>query len=45
VQVIIAVVGLIALWAAGFAIYYAVSMVVLRIVGFLLPLAGRRPRK
>jgi hypothetical protein len=44
-QVIVALAGLVVLWAAGFLVYYAVSMVVLRVVGLLLPLAGRRSRK
>ena len=44
-RLIVAFVGLIALLAGAILVYYAISFIVLRGVGLLLPLAGRRKRK
>jgi hypothetical protein len=44
-QLIVALVGMIALIAGAIIVYYAISYLVLRCFGLLFPLAGRRPRR
>jgi membrane protein implicated in regulation of membrane protease activity len=44
-QLMIAFVGMVALIAGLILAYYAISFLILRVVGALLPLAGRRTRK
>jgi hypothetical protein len=45
VQLIVAIVGLIALIAGAIVAYYAVSFLVLRCVGLLFPLTGRNRKR
>lgn len=42
---IVGAAGLVLMLAAAFATYYAISYLVLYLVGRLLPLAGRRNRR
>ena len=44
-QSLIAFFGMVVFIAAGVAVYYGISFLILRGVSALLPLAGRRPRQ